>query len=1107
MSHYDRYDRPHDRYGPYDRPGPYQPPPAEPQDRHHWRSRHDDPQSPRRQDEHAVREHRDPYAGVPTSRAGQDPYLDADRRYNPYGDPERRYEGDYRYPPPPAYDPYYDPYRPHYPPPPGAYGGGAYGGGYYPPPPGYGHYGPPPAGYGPPPPGYGYPPPHYPPPHYPPPPASRSYSPERQTQREPAKRGGGKGQKGKKENNAGPPRGKRKREASPENPVVDAAEIRLNLSEVLPRLVKAAQEQEGSRFLQWKLSGNSSAEERAQIFERALPDVVHLANDAFGNFVVQKLFEVGTEEQQSALVSKVKGSILELAKDKYGCRVVQKMMESLPQQLKMDIASEIMDNVIECIEDMNGNHVIQKVVENLDEVHFVIAAVSKSSETAESMASHIYGCRIIQRLLENCPLDRLDGILDPIVSAVGKLSKDKHANYVIQCILEKGRFEDKRSIVKAISKNVLDFSKNKVSSNVVEKCLEVTSDGPAAESLEEERAALYSAVLGSAGDQRAPINQLMTDKFGNYTAQRIIQYSRGEDWQELRRRIEVLEKDLKNSPTGRHILTALEKKKKAEGESILHMPFDVLSLHASHSLEQAHFAAQLQPFFMDILGIPLLSSVEVQARLRTAATSGSADATSKLHRAYQDLEKLCQSIDNDSEDVALNFLKEDLANMVFLPGVEDQPEKEAFVFLTSGHSDLAARSGKIDLSLHLPGLDDYFIRMVGLPSFLDADCCFRVLRSLQSEEDCLSLVLAIYENLEQEKLVLPDKSSSLPAAHGCSMNAVDMSLVFQEEPLVFAPLADRSVREVARVMKSQPSLWRRSVDCMWHDVPSGVEVGCRSLEGRLPFDMEDFCIDLLAVPAFSAVEVAARLDLVRRTTSQADVRSNGPSCENYVVTAYLEILAALQHRLAAGSQFRHPQLIEHLRERVFIPDVGYVNARKCRLPMQAKIRGGARLQISVAEASSMSSERSMVSPAGGQPNHRSQGPNRLRRYFVYWLGVPPTALTLEESLDLLKELKSATRFSQLKDATEGSSLSRAAALYREVASAFRFSRTPEKEASDVAEELRTQALIYVPGAEPAWRKADQCLWMKPTKHPEGWATQREELTTPYSHDDLCSWRC
>ena len=36
------------------------------------------------------------------------------------------------------------------------------------------------------------------------------------------------------------------------------------------------------------------------------------------NFVVQKLFEVGTEEQHSSLVSKVKGSILELAKDLAG---------------------------------------------------------------------------------------------------------------------------------------------------------------------------------------------------------------------------------------------------------------------------------------------------------------------------------------------------------------------------------------------------------------------------------------------------------------------------------------------------------------------------------------------------------------------------------------------------------------------------------------------------------------------------------------------------------------------------------------------------------------------------------------------------------------------
>ena len=44
------------------------------------------------------------------------------------------------------------------------------------------------------------------------------------------------------------------------------------------------------------------------------------------------------------------------------------------------------------------------------------------------MASHIYGCRIIQRLLENCELSRLAGVLNPIVNAAGKLSRLGHVS-------------------------------------------------------------------------------------------------------------------------------------------------------------------------------------------------------------------------------------------------------------------------------------------------------------------------------------------------------------------------------------------------------------------------------------------------------------------------------------------------------------------------------------------------------------------------------------------------------------------------------------------------------------------------------------------------------
>ncbi|CAE7946579.1 APUM5, partial [Symbiodinium sp. KB8] len=504
---------------------------------------------------------KDPYAGVPPARSAHDPY---GRRYDDYyRDPYGPYASY------PAYDARYDPYGRHgyqvpaypgyYPPPGYTYPPPAYGA-----PPAY----PPPGGY--PPPSY---PPQYPPPAYPP----AGYPHPTHSDREPLRRSRsprrGKGSKKNKD----PIRGKKQRDESPDDSaVINGADINLTLAEVFPRLTKAAKEQEGSRFLQWKLAGNCSAEEKAKIYNLAMADTVKLASDAFGNFVVQKLLEHGTAEQLEVMLSKVKGHVLELSEHKFGCRVIQKMLEVLPAQKKSAIAAELADTIVQCIYDMHGNHVVQKVVENLstDDIDFVISAIAGK---AAEMAAHMYGCRIIQRLLENCDAEQLAAVLDPIVASAGKLSKDSHANYVIQCVLERGREKDKRQIVQAITKSLLEFSKNKVSSNVVEKCFEITAIGVHADELSEERSALMHAMLGSPSDPTAPIAKLMKDRFGNYTVQRIIEYSRGADWETLCQRLEASVHDLKKSPTGQYIITALEKKKAAMASlTIMYMLLGVL---------------------------------------------------------------------------------------------------------------------------------------------------------------------------------------------------------------------------------------------------------------------------------------------------------------------------------------------------------------------------------------------------------------------------------------------------------------------------------------------------------------------------------------------------
>lgn len=152
------------------------------------------------------------------------------------------------------------------------------------------------------------------------------------------------------------------------------------------------------------------------------------------------------------------------------------------------------------------------------------------------------------------------------MSNVAKLSKDKHGNYVVQCILERGRREDKQKIVQVIRESFLEFAKDKVSSNVVEKCFQVSTEGVDAEFLGDEREALYKVVLGSGeNEENSPLQLLMHDKYGNYTVQCVIKHSRGEDKEALEKRILAVEPQLKETGTGRHIIAAL---KKATGQAV-----------------------------------------------------------------------------------------------------------------------------------------------------------------------------------------------------------------------------------------------------------------------------------------------------------------------------------------------------------------------------------------------------------------------------------------------------------------------------------------------------------------------------------------------------------
>lgn len=102
------------------------------------------------------------------------------------------------------------------------------------------------------------------------------------------------------------------------------------------------------------------------------------------------------------------------------------------------LVSELKDSIIECINDQNGNHVIQKCIEKMpcDTIDFIIQPVI---DNACELCVHTYGCRVIQRVLENSNDKYTRPILDQILAEIHTLTKDQFGNYVIQHILEHGK--------------------------------------------------------------------------------------------------------------------------------------------------------------------------------------------------------------------------------------------------------------------------------------------------------------------------------------------------------------------------------------------------------------------------------------------------------------------------------------------------------------------------------------------------------------------------------------------------------------------------------------------------------------------------------------------
>lgn len=130
------------------------------------------------------------------------------------------------------------------------------------------------------------------------------------------------------------------------------------------------------------------------------------------------------------------------------CRVIQKALRCLGQEEVCKLITTFQDKVMAFIFDPNGNHVIQRSIQVLSEFAKAddlydcghekneLAATSVSDQmqlivdditkNVEVLSTHRYGCRVVQRAVENCKGLHKHALLDEIISCHEKLIIDQY---------------------------------------------------------------------------------------------------------------------------------------------------------------------------------------------------------------------------------------------------------------------------------------------------------------------------------------------------------------------------------------------------------------------------------------------------------------------------------------------------------------------------------------------------------------------------------------------------------------------------------------------------------------------------------------------------------
>ena len=312
------------------------------------------------------------------------------------------------------------------------------------------------------------------------------------------------------------------------------------------------------RQIQTKLEKNiNNVKYSEEFYENIKPRLIEIIEHQFGNYVIQKFLSLLLSQENKLIFEniflEIKDQLYSICVHNYGTRVIQKTLEKLENGNYSKIETEKLNSVFQSLIekhlyelccDKNGNHVYQKLLRIFPKEN------NKNNFLFDELIKISYEVSIIQQgatllgvAFDQGNEEQKQKLSEAIIERIGDLIIDKYGNYTIQTVFKLYNEKINEKIFKYIDDNLLRLSKEKFSSNVIDKCIVKDYD--------------KSNIFIKSIIQKNVIKDIIVDQYGNYVVQKAMSVSDKDTCEKIGNQIKPMLGELQKTNIGKKIYEKL----------------------------------------------------------------------------------------------------------------------------------------------------------------------------------------------------------------------------------------------------------------------------------------------------------------------------------------------------------------------------------------------------------------------------------------------------------------------------------------------------------------------------------------------------------------------